>query len=111
MRWGGVLIFLYVVYHLLDLTFGRVNPSFVPGDVYHNVVASLRVWPVAAAYIAAMVVLGLHLRSEEHTSELQSRLHLVCRLLLEKKKKISNEVNTCSDVIDLLDTAPTSVCV
>src|SRR2546422_5757612 len=36
-------------------------------------------------------VLGGHrvrlLRSEEHTSELQSRLHLVCRLLLEKKKK------------------------
>src|SRR2546422_8371614 len=30
----------------------------------------------------------VHVRSEEHTSELQSRLHLVCRLLLEKKKKI-----------------------
>src|SRR2546422_2178371 len=30
---------------------------------------------------------GIHGRSEEHTSELQSRLHLVCRLLLEKKKK------------------------
>src|SRR2546422_2894705 len=30
---------------------------------------------------------GLTVRSEEHTSELQSRLHLVCRLLLEKKKK------------------------
>src|SRR2546429_1185919 len=29
----------------------------------------------------------IHMRSEEHTSELQSRLHLVCRLLLEKKKK------------------------
>src|SRR2546429_5255729 len=29
-----------------------------------------------------------HRRSEEHTSELQSRLHLVCRLLLEKKKRI-----------------------
>src|SRR3989442_8266217 len=29
-------------------------------------------------------------RSEEHTSELQSRPHLVCRLLLEKKKKINN---------------------
>src|SRR2546429_717888 len=29
----------------------------------------------------------LSMRSEEHTSELQSRLHLVCRLLLEKKKK------------------------
>src|SRR2546429_4915571 len=30
-------------------------------------------------------------RSEEHTSELQSRLHLVCRLLLEKKKKYKNK--------------------
>src|SRR2546429_820544 len=30
---------------------------------------------------------GAEVRSEEHTSELQSRLHLVCRLLLEKKKK------------------------
>src|SRR2546422_5090425 len=35
------------------------------------------------------VVVGRELkRSEEHTSELQSRLHLVCRLLLEKKKSI-----------------------
>src|SRR2546422_3895428 len=31
-----------------------------------------------------------HNRSEEHTSELQSRLHLVCRLLLEKKKTIKH---------------------
>src|SRR2546429_5250362 len=31
-------------------------------------------------------------RSEEHTSELQSRLHLVCRLLLEKKKKLSTRI-------------------
>src|SRR2546422_5913623 len=31
-------------------------------------------------------------RSEEHTSELQSRLHLVCRLLLEKKKKITTKM-------------------
>src|SRR2546422_8305998 len=34
------------------------------------------------------------LRSEEHTSELQSRLHLVCRLLLEKKKKTHNDHQT-----------------
>src|SRR2546422_4564276 len=33
------------------------------------------------------------LRSEEHTSELQSRLHLVCRLLLEKKKTVDNKPN------------------
>src|SRR2546422_2844796 len=35
------------------------------------------------------MLLNLRGRSEEHTSELQSRLHLVCRLLLEKKKRIS----------------------
>src|SRR5436305_8960574 len=34
-----------------------------------------------------LLLLDLHRRSEEHTSELQSRPHLVCRLLLEKKKK------------------------
>src|SRR2546422_5031291 len=40
------------------------------------------------------VVGGKIARSEEHTSELQSRLHLVCRLLLEKKKKNDDESNT-----------------
>src|SRR2546422_2156636 len=40
-------------------------------------------------------------RSEEHTSELQSRLHLVCRLLLEKKKK--NYINYVSaDLIEIV---------
>src|SRR5687768_17825135 len=39
----------------------------------------------------------LHHRSEEHTSELQSRLHLVCRLLLEKKKKHKNIKTTQND--------------
>src|SRR5258707_10247136 len=35
-------------------------------------------------------------RSEEHTSELQSRQYLVCRLLLEKKKRIRPTVSTCN---------------
>src|SRR3712207_7629219 len=43
-------------------------------------------WIVTALPIAMIVFLNL--RSEEHTSELQSRQYLVCRLLLEKKKKI-----------------------
>src|SRR2546422_6248108 len=42
---------------------------------------------VAGAAAVAATAAGVHERSEEHTSELQSRLHLVCRLLLEKKKK------------------------
>src|SRR2546422_5258168 len=37
-------------------------------------------------------------RSEEHTSELQSRLHLVCRLLLEKKKIKKNKDDACNIV-------------
>src|SRR5690625_6788435 len=39
-------------------------------------------------------------RSEEHTSELQSRGHLVCRLLLEKKKKKNSNANTCDTNIN-----------
>src|SRR2546429_2307899 len=39
-------------------------------------------------------------RSEEHTSELQSRLHLVCRLLLEKKKKKKNNNSSSKDTYD-----------
>src|SRR5690554_7345642 len=39
------------------------------------------------------------LRSEEHTSELQSRPHLVCRLLLEKKKKTTRDGSTRSSTI------------
>src|SRR5687768_18232252 len=41
-----------------------------------------------AALTIAITSCAVMSRSEEHTSELQSRLHLVCRLLLEKKKKI-----------------------
>src|SRR2546422_6866287 len=43
-------------------------------------------------------------RSEEHTSELQSRLHLVCRLLLEKKKKIKTLVNDSQRLYDMYTT-------
>src|SRR2546422_2871556 len=49
--------------------------------------------PRRAAHVGARVArvdVSSATRSEEHTSELQSRLHLVCRLLLEKKKKNSN---------------------
>src|SRR2546429_3466693 len=47
----------------------------------------LRFYAAADLYVAPSLEDAFNLRSEEHTSELQSRLHLVCRLLLEKKKK------------------------
>lgn len=61
MRVGGVLIVLYVVFHLLDLTVGTVNPAFAPGDAYGNLIASLQRPIVAASYVVANVVVGLHL--------------------------------------------------
>jgi succinate dehydrogenase / fumarate reductase, cytochrome b subunit len=61
MRWSGVILLLFIVYHLLHLTLGTVHPSFVPGDVYHNVVSGLRVGIAPFFYILAMLALGLHM--------------------------------------------------
>lgn len=61
MRWGGVIILLFVIYHLLHLTTGDVHHSFIPGDVFHNVVTGFQVWWIAAIYIIANLALGLHL--------------------------------------------------
>ena len=62
MRWSGVIILFFVIYHLLHFTFGTVHPSFVEGDVYHNLVVGFQSVPVSLFYIVAMILLGLHLR-------------------------------------------------
>src|SRR5437870_11008556 len=49
---------------------------------------------IVGGRVACREVLVTRLRSEEHTSELQSRGHLVCRLLLEKKKNKKKKKNT-----------------
>lgn len=61
MRWSGVILVLFVVYHLLHFTTGTVHPSFVPGAVNHNFVTGFRVGWVSAFYVLAMLCLGLHL--------------------------------------------------
>jgi succinate dehydrogenase / fumarate reductase cytochrome b subunit len=61
MRWSGVIVGLFVLYHLADLTWGFANPDFVRGDPYHNMVESLSRWPVALLYIVANLALGLHI--------------------------------------------------
>src|SRR5438270_8651492 len=56
-----------------------------------------RAWQLATRYryrVAANLKADLVARSEEHTSELQSQSNLVCRLLLEKKKKNKRHYNT-----------------
>src|SRR5690348_4253 len=49
-----------------------------------------------AARAARISRAAARVRSEEHTSELQSPVHLVCRLLLEKKKKKESETSSCA---------------
>jgi len=61
MRWGGLLLGAFIVYHILHLTVGRVGLAFEEGRVYQNVVAGFRLWPVSLFYIVAQAALGLHL--------------------------------------------------
>ncbi|MET0729029.1 MAG: succinate dehydrogenase cytochrome b subunit [Acidimicrobiales bacterium] len=61
MRWTGVIIALFLLFHLADLTWGTVNPDFVRGDVYRNFVATFSRPAVAIIYIVANIALGLHL--------------------------------------------------
>ena len=62
MRWSGVIVLVFIIYHLMHFTFGNAHPSFIEGDVYHNFVAGFRSVPVSLFYIFAMILLGLHLR-------------------------------------------------
>jgi succinate dehydrogenase / fumarate reductase cytochrome b subunit len=62
MRWGGVIIALFVVYHILDLTTGTLNPHGVQGEIYRNVTADFRHWYVILVYTVAVLALGFHVR-------------------------------------------------
>ncbi|HEV7668156.1 MAG TPA: succinate dehydrogenase cytochrome b subunit [Thermoanaerobaculia bacterium] len=61
MRWGGVIILLFVLYHLAHLTFGWLGLGFIEGDVRHNLIAGFSVWWVATFYAVAQIALGFHL--------------------------------------------------
>ncbi len=61
MRWTGIIVLLFLFFHLADLTWGWFNPDFVRGEVYRNVDASLSRIPVAILYIVANIALGIHL--------------------------------------------------
>jgi succinate dehydrogenase / fumarate reductase cytochrome b subunit len=64
MRWGGIIILLFVIYHLLDLTTGHLNPVGDPQRPYGNVVADFAVdrWYVTLFYALAVLAVGFHLR-------------------------------------------------
>lgn len=61
MRWGGVILALFIVYHILHLTTGSVHTDFVAGDVYHNYVVAFQSPLVLGFYAVAQAALCLHL--------------------------------------------------
>jgi succinate dehydrogenase / fumarate reductase cytochrome b subunit len=64
MRWGGVIVVLFVIFHILDLTTGTLNPVGDPSNPYGNVVADFAPhrWYVTLFYALAIVAVGFHLR-------------------------------------------------
>ncbi|MBQ0892927.1 succinate dehydrogenase cytochrome b subunit [Micromonospora sp. U56] len=64
MRWGGVIILLFVIYHILDLTTGHLNPQGDASNPYGNVVTDFAPerWYVTLFYTLAIVTVGFHLR-------------------------------------------------
>ena len=56
-----MIIFLFVVYHLLHLTVGSLHGQLVHGDPYGNLVSAFQVLPVSFVYLAAVTTLGFHL--------------------------------------------------
>lgn len=62
MRWGGVIIALFVVFHLLHLTANIIAPGGVQASPYMRTVIGFQYWWVFLIYVVAMVAIGFHLR-------------------------------------------------
>ena len=63
MRWGGVTILLFVVWHLINFTIGKVNVSGgSTNDPYNLLVDSFNSWWLTVIYLVAMLALGMHLQ-------------------------------------------------
>jgi succinate dehydrogenase / fumarate reductase, cytochrome b subunit len=60
-RWGGALILVFLVYHILHFTVGTAHADFIEGDPYHNVAAGFHNPIVVVFYLIAMAAVGLHL--------------------------------------------------
>jgi len=62
MRWGGVTLLLFIVWHLLNFTIGKVNPTGGPtNDPYNLLVDTFDTWWLTLIYLFAMAMLGAHL--------------------------------------------------
>src|SRR6266513_6424470 len=83
------LVFFYLYIFSLFFFFNDTATTEIYTLSLHDALPIARVQPVHHFEVLVARDPDLHGRSEEHTSELQSRFDLVCRLLLEKKKKLA----------------------
>ncbi len=60
MRWGGLLLLVFIIFHIMHLTWGQFHPDFHEGEVGRNLITGLAVKPIAIFYALAMVALGMH---------------------------------------------------
>ncbi|HUI47848.1 MAG TPA: succinate dehydrogenase cytochrome b subunit [Acidimicrobiia bacterium] len=61
MRWTGIIVLLFLVFHLMDLTWGTTNAQWVRGDPYNNLVYSLQRPAIALVYAIGNIALAFHL--------------------------------------------------
>ena len=62
MRWGGVIVLAFIIYHILDLTLGAVNAAGFDSTPYDRLVASFQNPFVTIFYAISVILLGMHLR-------------------------------------------------
>ena len=96
MRWGGVTLLLFIVWHLLNFTIGKVNVTGgATNDPYNLLVDSFDTWWLTIIYLVAMAMLGAHLHhgvwsatqtlgltSSERTRRLAKRLSFTLAVVI-----------------------------
>ena len=93
LRWGGVIIALFIVYHILDLTWGGINPAGAGTEPYDRLIAGFSNPFVTAFYVLALVLLGMHLRHG---------LWSVTQILGQSNKTRERTVNAAAVVLSTL---------
>ena len=95
-RWGGLILALFIIWHILDLTFGVVNPAGTGTTPYDRLVASFSNIPITLFYVVAMLVLGWHLRHG---------IFAATQTLGQTNKRRERAVNATAYVVSTLLTA------
>lgn len=64
MRWSGVIIVAFVIFHIFHFTLGDVgfgSGGYIHMNVYHNVITAFHIWWISLIYVVAMIALGMHI--------------------------------------------------